>query len=217
MTRNMRLVLIGALVAGLLIVVAAFTMERLASGAASDSIAATDAASSAPAVDGGGDGAGDGAGGADGEAASPGDGGPKSEVLPPVEPEAGLPAPVEYHPLLAGDLPESAAREGGLVDGFPATIPVLDDSSITTSAVASDGVRVLVTLDATVEDSPQRVLDAYLVEFGLLGMQGTASPAVGGSKALEFVRGGDSIVVTVLPEDSGTRYTLSGTLTPAEG
>lgn len=147
---------------------------------------------------------------------SSGGGGGVGEV-PPVPESAGPPPPVEYVPLVTGPLPPTAATEGELVAGFPAKVPIYDDSDIVTSSVSSEGDRMQAAFDAEVDATPQAVLDFYVARFGELGLVGSHSAAVGGSRALSFVRQNESLVVTVSESGGRTRYTVSGTFTTAKG
>lgn len=141
--------------------------------------------------------------------------GPNSEVLPPLPTPTGLPSPVDYTPIATKPLPDSHSEAGELVRGFPEAIPVMGDSSIVTSSVAVDGDRLQAALDARVAAATESVIAFYTEEFGALGLQGTSAPAVGGSTAVAFSHGSDSIVVTATPVGTGTQYTVFGTFTVA--
>ncbi|MGH3704554.1 MAG: hypothetical protein ACRDT9_08000 [Agromyces sp.] len=147
---------------------------------------------------------------------SSGDDGKASEVLPPVEPESGLPDPVIPAPFVSSPLPPDAAASGALVDGFPTGIAVYGASEIVSSSVSSAGEHMQATLAARTDAGAQAVLDFYAEHFGSLGLTSTTVPAVGGSRALSFGYGGDSLVVTVTGVSAGTDYTVFATLTAQE-
>ncbi len=53
----------------------------------------------------------------------------------------------------------------------------------------------------------------YETQFAKVGLQGSPSPAVGGSTAVSFARGNDTITLTVTPTTGGgARYTVFGVL-----
>ncbi|MFF2271655.1 hypothetical protein ACFVTX_05260 [Agromyces sp. NPDC058136] len=220
MTTKMRRVLIAVVATALLILVVGLVIDRSV-----DWTARTAGASSpASASDSSGE-------GSDGEASaapepdagatdppgSSGDDGPGKEVLAPLPTQTGLPSPIVHVPLVSDPLPVQASADGALVEGFPEAVPVFAGSEIVSSAVSPHDGRLQAAFEATTDAAPQPVLDYYTSEFGKLGLGSTTAPAVGGSRALAFANGGDSIVVTVTPVPGGTRYTLSSTLTAAEG
>ncbi|SIN90554.1 hypothetical protein [Agromyces cerinus] len=208
-----RRILIAVGVSTVVILAVAVTLDRLAAdgGAADPSSVATDGAD-APGTATGPNGD-DSAAGASEPPGSSGDDGNASEVLPPLEPMSGLPDPVVPTPFVSSPLPPDAAVSGGLVDGFPAGIAVYEASEIVSSSVSSAGEHLQATLAARTEAGPQAVLDFYSQHFGSLGLTSTIAPAVGGSRALSFANGGDSLVVTVTGGSAGTDYTVFATLT----
>ncbi|AWB96314.1 hypothetical protein DCE93_12190 [Agromyces badenianii] len=217
MTATMRRVLIAVVAAAVVILGAALVLDNVAAGdrrevAAESTSAPGTSDDPASGSEAGSDDPDDAE-----ERGSSGDDGIATEVLPPITGSAGLPAPVEYAPLVTMPLPPTAAATGAIVEGFPAKVPVFDGSEIVTSSVSIAGDRMQAALEAEADVAPQAVLDFYVARLGALGLQGTDSPAVGGSRALAFVRENDSLVVTVTGAGAGTRYTVFGTLTAAKG
>jgi len=121
-------------------------------------------------------------------------------ALPPTNP---LPYPV------SAPLPKSAAAVGALAAGYPASVlPQAPGSTIKTSSIASQSNHLQVTLTA---GSTQQVTDIVAFYRGILakyGMYDSAAPALAGSTSALFVRGGNSVTLTVTPATGGTTYVL---------
>lgn len=125
-------------------------------------------------------------------------------TLPPSQPLA---------PLVSLPLPKSATGDG-VVDGFPSgVLPVAPDSTVTSTSLTSEGDRLQATLAAQTTGSLDDVTAFYRQAFTALGMLESDSPAVGGSTALRYGRGTDTITLTMTPGDAGTVYTLVGNFT----
>lgn len=109
---------------------------------------------------------------------------------------------------------QPASRLGGRVEGFPEFIPIAPGSTIVSSAVTSDGGRVQATLEAVVGDSPEEVLALYRERFAALAFAPLDAPSVGGSTAITFTDGTDTVVVTVTDAAiGGSRYSIFGIFT----
>ncbi|QNE36683.1 hypothetical protein [Leifsonia shinshuensis] len=130
-----------------------------------------------------------------------------SPALPPTTP---LPYPV------SAPLPKSAAAVGALAAGYPTSVlPQAPGSTIKTSSIASQSNHLQVTLTA---GSTQQVTDVVAFYRGILakyGMYDSAAPALAGSTSALFVRGGNSVTLTVTPATSGTTYALFAAFTAA--
>ena len=114
-------------------------------------------------------------------------------------------------PPAVESVPPPASRLGGRVGGFPDIIPLAPGSVIVSSSVNSDGGRVQATLDAEASASPEEVLASYRAQFADIAFHPAAAPSVGGSTALTFSRGADTVVVTVAASSTGgTRYSVFG-------
>ncbi|GAA1956369.1 hypothetical protein [Agromyces allii] len=126
---------------------------------------------------------------------------------PLVETEATPPPPV-VPPA------EPVAELGGRVDGFPELIPLADGSRIVSSAVTADGDRVQATLEAESPATPREVLAGYVDAFTALAFAPVESPSVGGSTAITFTNGVDTVLVTVSDSvTGGTDYSVIGIFT----
>ncbi|KRC62779.1 hypothetical protein ASE14_02880 [Agromyces sp. Root81] len=124
--------------------------------------------------------------------------------LPPVESEVTAPPAVE-RPA------EPASEVGGRVEGFPELIPIVDGSRIVSSAVTADGGRLQATLVAEASVAPEEVLASYRRDFAMLAFAPVEAPSVGGSTALTFTNGTDSVLVTVTGSATGgTTYSVFG-------
>jgi hypothetical protein len=125
------------------------------------------------------------------------------------------PALAAIAPLLSGAAPKTASKNGALVTGFPATIPVAARSTIASSAVASSGNNVQATLVAKTSRTAADLLDSYEQAFAKIGLSGTEVPAVGGSTAFSFAHGNDTVTVTVTATKSGANYSIYAVLRAA--
>lgn len=120
-------------------------------------------------------------------------------------------APVE--PLISPPLPKTASQTGKLVTGFPsAVISLAPGSTVMFSSVASEGDRVQVGLSAMSTIAPAEVLAHYSTALAGLGLVAGSAPAVDGSTAAAFIRGPNTVTVTVLSVGGGTRYSVFGVL-----
>ena len=126
-------------------------------------------------------------------------------TLPPSEP---VPDPVSR------PFPTSASAEGKLVKGFPTlVIPPAPRSSVTNSAVASEGNRLQVTLSAESSLTVEEVLDFYRTELAQLGLLDSPAPALSGSSALLFARGSNTVTLSAETVKGGSRYLILGSFT----
>lgn len=142
------------------------------------------------------------------------------EVAPPGadsgEGPGSAPALATHTPLpLPSPLPSSATAEGAVVDGFPDNvIGVPDGARIETSGVSVDGARMQVSLVAASSDSVLETLDFYRGELGPLGFTESSRPAIPGTTAVAFTRGANALLVSVRPDGSGSRFSVTGVLSP---
>ncbi len=143
------------------------------------------------------------------------------EGLPSSGASSGLPGLVAAPtgPLVKAPLPKTASKRRGLVAGYPARIvPVVPRSSIRSSSVSPSAGVLQVALDARVRASPDDVIRYYSVRLASFGFASAVAPAVGGSDAVTYQRGKDSLVVTVTAnsKEKGSSYTVFGTLHSAK-
>lgn len=131
-------------------------------------------------------------------------GGSVSHTLPPSEPSA---------PLVSLPLPTSASALKKLVTGFPAAVFVMPSATIVDSSVSSSGDILQATLSAKTKADGDDVITYYEKEFAKVGLVGSSIPASAGSLSYSFVRGSNSIALTVKPSKSGgSTFTLFGVL-----
>ncbi|QGG42367.1 hypothetical protein [Aeromicrobium yanjiei] len=115
-------------------------------------------------------------------------------------------------PLLTSS-PRTASSRGAVVAGFPlAVLPVLPGSTVRSSGVSSRSDVVQVSLVATHERSPERILAGYRRILTAYGFVESPSPAVGGSTASAFARGRDHLTVTTTGGSGRTGYSLFGVI-----
>jgi hypothetical protein len=131
-----------------------------------------------------------------------------------LEPVKALPLkPVKR--LLSGSLPSSASARGSLVKGFPAAVPLAPGSKVVSSSVSVADKTVQAALDAETSSTPAQVLAYYEKLFAKAGLPGTEGPAGPDSRSMSFVRGTDSVTITVTTTKTGASYSLFGVLRSA--
>lgn len=135
-----------------------------------------------------------------------------SEVQDPVsgQPEPGrIPPLPAATPLVSPPLPESASAKGKLVKGFPENIMgTAPDSDIVSSAIATEGNAMQVTLVARTDASPDSIVAHYRDTWAQLGLvdQGTT-----GGDGASFAGPHTSLTLAFSPgSGTGTVYTILG-------
>lgn len=137
-----------------------------------------------------------------------------TEVLPGGGAAGALPKSTPLPYPLSGPLPEMASAVGSIAKGYPSEVaPVAPHSAIATTSVASQGTHLQVTLTANSTMSVISILAFYRTTFAKYGMYDTPAPALGGSTALAFTRGSNSVTLTVTPIARGSSYVLYGAFT----
>lgn len=221
--------IVAGLSAAAVIAIGGFVISQLPppSGGAADSQSASVSQSGAGSSSSGGAAAGGGSGGsgASGGSARSG-GGPvnppptagkryTTEVVPAAPATApALPPATGLPHLVTAPLPATASANGKLVAGFPARgLPAAPGSTIGSSSVASQGGHLQITLVAKAGQAVTDVIAFYRAALAKYGMYDAPSPAVAGSTAVAFARGGDSVTVTATPAGGGTSYVLYGVFT----
>ncbi|WP_347344561.1 hypothetical protein [Microbacterium sp.] len=135
-----------------------------------------------------------------------------SEVQDPAagRPDLGRipPLPVAA-PLVSAPLPESATANRKLVEGFPAKIMgPAPDSDIVSSALATEGSVMQVTLVARTDASPESIVAHYRDVWAQLGLidQGTTN-----GNGAAYASPHTSLTLAFSPESgTGTVYTILG-------
>ena len=128
----------------------------------------------------------------------------------PAPTPADEPAQAQARPasLLPDGIPRSASQLGKLVSGFPAAVPIVDDSTIVSSSVDSNGGTVQATVVARTSRSADEVLELYQTAFAALGLPATAVASANGDRSLAFARDGSSVTLTVSDSSTTTNYSL---------
>jgi len=128
----------------------------------------------------------------------------------PAPTPADEPAQAQARPasLLPDGIPRSASQLGKLVSGFPAAVPIVDDSTIVSSSVDSNGGTVQATVVARTPRSADEVLELYQTAFAALGLPATAVASANGDRSLAFARDGSSVTLTVSDSSTTTNYSL---------
>jgi outer membrane biosynthesis protein TonB len=134
-------------------------------------------------------------------------------AAPVADPTPDGPQPAS---LLPGGVPDSASQLGKLVDGFPAAVPLADDSTVVSSSVDSNGGTVHATVVARTSRSADDVVALYETAFAALGLAASTVPSASGDRAVSFSRDGSSVTLTVTgsDSDSATTYSLFAVITP---
>ncbi|MFF1829778.1 hypothetical protein [Paenarthrobacter sp. NPDC058040] len=137
------------------------------------------------------------------------------EVLPPVTATpTGLPEPSSPAPLLKGSLPAAGAASGKVVDGWPNEILSLPaGTTIGSTSISTSGDVLQLSADGIVGKPQQAVLDAFRAELVPHGFWSEDAPASDGAVATRFVRGADTVTVSVSVTGTGnSRFQLLGSL-----
>ncbi|MDR6988759.1 hypothetical protein J2Y66_003267 [Paenarthrobacter nitroguajacolicus] len=137
------------------------------------------------------------------------------EVLPPVTatptglPEASAPAP-----LITGALPQPGRASGELVDGWPGDILTLPSgTTIGSTSVSTSGDILQLTADGIIAKPQAEVLDSFRQSLVSHGFWSEDAPAADGAVAARFVRGTDTVTVSVATTGTGSsRFQLLGSL-----
>ncbi|MFJ4268197.1 hypothetical protein ACIPY1_16710 [Paenarthrobacter nicotinovorans] len=151
-------------------------------------------------------------GGGDGGAPS---GGQALEVLPPVTATpTGLPEPTPPAPLITGALPEPGTASGQVVDGWPAGVLTLPaGTTIGSTSVSTSGNVLQVAADGIVDKPRAEVLGSFRDSLVSHGFWTEDAPAGEGAMAARFVRGTDTVTVSVSTTGTGSsRFQLLGSL-----
>ncbi|MEO3942704.1 hypothetical protein V3C41_16650 [Paenarthrobacter nicotinovorans] len=137
------------------------------------------------------------------------------EVLPPVTATpTGLPAPSAPAPLITGALPQPGSVSGELVDGWPGDVVTLPSgTTIGSTSVSTSGDILQLTADGIVDKPRAEVLDSFRQSLVSRGFWSEEAPAADGSVAARFVRGTDTVTVSVSTTGTGgSRFQLLGSL-----
>jgi hypothetical protein len=121
-----------------------------------------------------------------------------NRTLPPI-----TPAP----PLIAGPLPASGTKAGGLVAGFPTKImgPAAK-TTVVSSSIASDGHTMQVALVGRSTTSPTEIRAHYALLWASLRL--VPQQTTDGTTA--FRSSYDSLTLSFDPSGTGTHYTVFG-------
>lgn len=141
---------------------------------------------------------------------------PEDETTGKSAGDAGLPglASPRKGPLVELPLPRTASRRGGMVAGLPdGVLDPVPGSRVRSSSVSSAGRALQVGVVATAPGAEATVARFYRDALGRLGFRESRVAAVGGSTAMAFKRGRDSVVITTTPrEKRGSDYSVLGLL-----
>ncbi|WP_159702296.1 hypothetical protein [Arthrobacter sp. 18067] len=159
------------------------------------------------------EGSGSGSGGTEGNAGAPT---PKPlEVLPPVTATpTGLPEPTTPEPLITGALPAPGSADGVLVDGWPdGVLSLPSGTTIGSTSVSTSGNILQLTADGIIAKPRAEVLDSFRQSLVSHGFWSEEAPATDGAVAARFVRGTDTVTVSVSTTGTGSsRFQLLGSL-----
>ncbi|MFJ6536466.1 hypothetical protein ACIQH5_09555 [Paenarthrobacter sp. NPDC091711] len=152
---------------------------------------------------------------------SSGDGGSAAkplEVLPPVTATpTGLPEPSAPAPLITGTLPQPDSASGEVVDGWPGGVLTLPEgTTIGSTSVSTSGNVLQVAADGIIAKPQAEVLASFRQSLVAHGFWSEAAPAADGAMAERFVRGADTVTVSVSTTGTGnSRFQLLGSLRTA--
>jgi len=135
-----------------------------------------------------------------------------SEVLPPtgtnppnrVPPRTSAPADA---PLVKAPLPKSGTKDGDLVQGFPTEIMgPLTGSDVVSTAIASQGDTMQVTLVARTDASEDEIRAHYEKQWASLGLREDASS----TENTSYVGAYESLSLAVTTTGTGVQYSIFG-------
>ena len=141
--------------------------------------------------------------------------GPRTATEVQADQTAGptLPPSAKRVPLVSTPFPATASASKKLVAGFPTAIAPKPASTIVNSSVSSSGRILQATVSAKTDDSSDEVIAYYIELFAKIGLAGNQSPSTGGTVSYSFVRGSDTVTLTVTPsKKNGSTYALFGVL-----
>ncbi|MFF2843816.1 hypothetical protein [Paenarthrobacter sp. NPDC057981] len=150
-----------------------------------------------------------------GDAGASPSGGQALEVLPPVTATpTGLPEPTPPAPLITGALPEPGTASGEVVDGWPAGVLTLPaGTTIGSTSMSTSGNILQVAADGIVDKPRAEVLGSFRDSLVSHGFWTEDAPAGEGAMAARFVRGADTVTVSVSTTGTGSsRFQLLGSL-----
>ncbi|MBT2586293.1 hypothetical protein [Arthrobacter sp. ISL-95] len=163
----------------------------------------------------------EGSGSGNGSAGTSGDGPATAkplEVLPPVTATpTGLPEPSAPAPLITGSLPQPGSATGEVVDGWPGGVLTLPEgTTIGSTSVSTSGGVLQVAADGIIAKPQAEVLASFRQSLVSHGFWSEAAPAADGAMAERFVRGPDTVTVSVTTTGTGnSRFQLLGSLRTA--
>ncbi|BCW48840.1 hypothetical protein [Arthrobacter sp. StoSoilB13] len=155
---------------------------------------------------------------ASGPADGGGDGGTTAkplEVLPPVtSTPTGLPEPSAPAPLITGPLPKPGTAKGSLVEGWPSSVVAMPaGTTVGSTSISTSGSVLQLTADGIVGTPQEDVLAAFRQSLVPQGFWSEDAPAPDGAVAARFVRGTDTVTVSVSVTGTGvSRFQLLGSL-----
>ncbi|MDI2034004.1 hypothetical protein [Paenarthrobacter nitroguajacolicus] len=155
-----------------------------------------------------------------GDGGSSPSGGQALEVLPPVTATpTGLPAPTAPAPLITGALPAPGTAAGEVVDGWPAGVLTLPaGTTVGSTSVSTSGNTLQVAADGIVDKPQAEVLGSFRDSLVAHGFWSEEAPAADGAMASRFVRGTDTVTVSVSTTGTGSsRFQLLGSLHTTTG
>lgn len=131
---------------------------------------------------------------------------PASEIpLPTATPEAGLPPRETPKPLISSPLPDSAARAGGLVAGFPdAIVGPMDGSDVVSSSIATQGTVMQVDLEAATPAAADDIRTHYRKLWKSHGLQEQATS----DGTVTCLGPYESMTLAVESSGTGNRYLI---------
>jgi hypothetical protein len=135
---------------------------------------------------------------------------PTSKAVAALPPSTPLLTPV------VAPLPSTASAVGSIVKGFPTrVIPLVPDSIVKNSSVASQGKHLQVSLVAKSSRAAPDLLVFYRDVLAKYGMYDSPAPSLGGTTAIAFHRGTSLVTIAVTPIVGGTEYVVYGVFTAA--
>jgi hypothetical protein len=134
-----------------------------------------------------------------------------SEVPPPAATSvSGLPPAQPAAPLISAPLPASGSLDGGIVDGYPATIAgPADGSTVTSTSIAVQDAVMQLSLIAVSSASQDDIRTYYRTVWSAAGLREQTAAADG---TMTFVGPYESLALSFGSTGTGNHYTVFGIL-----
>lgn len=116
--------------------------------------------------------------------------------------------------LVHAPLPNTASAAGKTVEGFPSGVLTFPDGTVVVfTGVSTHDTTLQATAEGIVESGADKVLGHFQQILQPVGFRFEEAPAVAGQQGMRFIRGKDTVSVTLSATGTGsTRFSLLANL-----